>query len=344
MRVLIIIYFLTVFTISLEAKLIKDIYNRKMIIPEKVNKIIAIGPGALRFITYFREEKKLCGIERIEFKLKNEYRPYWYVIKKVIKNLPIISEGGPNKMPYFSKIIISQPDVIIAVGFSKTQADFISNKTRIPVILLDYGSLGQINEKFFSSLNILGKIFNNKKRADELISYIRSLEIDLKNRTKNISSKKVFVGGIAYKGIHGFQSTDTNLFYLKLINAINIANFSKIKGHIDFSLESILNYDPDFIFIDITGLEVIKNQIKKNFAIFKSLKAFKNNHVYKIFPYNYYNSNVSLAFISAYYVGKILYPKKFEDINIKKVTEEIFYNFFKEKIETKLDWGKIKWN
>ncbi len=330
-RILIIFIFLGINMAN--AKIIRDICNREVKIPEKVNKILALGPGALRFITYFNEQNKLCGVERIEFKLQNDFRPYFYVVKNHIRNLPIISEGGPGKMPYFSKLIITSPDVIISVGFSKTQADFISKKTNIPVILLDYGALGRINEKFFNSIEILGKVFNKEKRAENLINYIQNLEKDLAKRTKNIKKKSVFVGGIAYKGIHGFESTETDLLYLDLINAINIANFSKVKGHIDFSLESILKYNPEYIFIDVTGINLIKKQIRENWEIFKQLKAFQNRNVYKILPYNYYNSNASLVFVSAYYCGKILYPEKFMDIDLSKKAEEIFYNFFNVKFK-----------
>ncbi|MEM3679350.1 MAG: iron ABC transporter substrate-binding protein, partial [Candidatus Bathyarchaeia archaeon] len=44
-------------------------------------------------------------------------------------------------------------------------------------------------------------------------------------------------------------------------------------------------------------------------------------------PYNYYHTNVAVALADAYYIGKVLYPDKFADVDPAKKADEIF-NFF----------------
>ena len=252
----------------------------------KYNKIIAICPGALRFIVYMNLENKLCGVENIEFKLKTGLiRPYSIKIKKIIKNLPVIAEGGPGVLPYFERINLIRPDIIIAVGYTKAQVDLIEKKTNTKVVLLNYGTLGSLNNEFLVSLLKLGKIFNKENRAEKLVKFINNMIIDLKQRTKYVkNNKKVYIGGIAYKGLHDLTSTDTDFYPANLINVINVANYSKLKGHIFVNWEDLYIWDPDIIFIDKTSLPIIEANFQKYKERYLTLKAYKNKNVYLIFP------------------------------------------------------------
>jgi len=57
------------------------------------------------------------------------------------------------------------------------------------------------------------------------------------------------------------------------------------------------------------------------------LNAFKEGRVYGILPYNYYHTNVAVALADAYYIGKILYPERFSDVNPSEKADEIFRVF-----------------
>ena len=77
--------------------------------------------------------------------------------------------------------------------------------------------------------------------------------------------------------------------------------------------------NPDVIFIDESGIKFIK---KENFI--KHLKAYKTHQIYRILPYNNYMTNIGTAYADTYYIGKVLCPEKFRDIDIKKKTDEIY--------------------
>ncbi|MEM2602047.1 MAG: iron ABC transporter substrate-binding protein, partial [Candidatus Bathyarchaeia archaeon] len=57
------------------------------------------------------------------------------------------------------------------------------------------------------------------------------------------------------------------------------------------------------------------------------LKAFKIGNVYGILPYNYYHTNVAVALADAYYMGKVLYPDRFGDVDPELKADEIFMAF-----------------
>jgi len=67
-------------------------------------------------------------------------------------------------------------------------------------------------------------------------------------------------------------------------------------------------------------------QLKTDPAL-KGLSAVKNGRVYGVLPYNFYNINYETVFADAYFIGKILYPDRFADIDPAEKADEI-YTFF----------------
>ena len=49
----------------------------------------------------------------------------------------------------------------------------------------------------------------------------------------------------------------------------------------------------------------------------------KDGHVYGVLPYNFYNTNIGIAIADAYYIGKVVYPERFKDIDPVKKANEI---------------------
>jgi len=322
---------------NLFSKVITDIAGRKVTIKNNIKKIVTIGPGALRLVAYLKSINKVCGIEKIELNFKPSLiKPYSYLINKKIEKLPVIGEGGPGKMPYFEQLLMVNPDVIIAVGFTRGQVDFIQQKLNIPVILLDYGSLGVLNNKFIKSLEILGKTIGKKEEAKNMINYIFSITKDLSRRVKRSDNFSVYVGGIAYKGLHDITSSDTDFFPFKILHLNNVVSESPIKGHIFITWEKLIDYNPDFIFIDKTSLPIITLNFQKNLPKFKLLNAFLLHRIFIILPYNYYNTNVENVYIATYTIGKIIFPNQFKDINLLKKSKEIYSQFLGIEINKNL--------
>lgn len=56
---------------------------------------------------------------------------------------------------------------------------------------------------------------------------------------------------------------------------------------------------------------------------YRDLTAVRTGRVYGLFPYNSYDQNFESIFANAYYVGKILYPERFQDIDPLAKAEEI---------------------
>ena len=81
--------------------------------------------------------------------------------------------------------------------------------------------------------------------------------------------------------------------------------------------------DPEVIFIDGAGFSQVQVDYKTNPSYYEELKAFKNENVYMQLPYNYYSTNIEIALADTYYMGTILYPERFSDVEPTKKFDEI---------------------
>jgi len=293
----------------------------------EVSRVVCIGPGALRLITYLDASDKVVGVEDAEKMWDPNGRPY-RIAHPEFANLPTIGQGAPNPIPYPEEIIKVNPDVIFATYIDVQQAENLQKKTTVPVIVLSYGQLATFsNEEVFESLRLAGKILDKEDRAEEVVEFIESTINDLNSRTANVPDEEkqtVFVGGIGYKGKHGIESTECNFPPFEVVNARNVVDELNKPGYVFIDKEKLLEWDPDVIFIDEGGLEMVKDDYSKNPDFYNSLSAFKNGRVFGILPFNYYTTNIGTALADAYYIGKVLYPDRFEDIDPEKKADEIF--------------------
>ncbi len=320
-----------------------DMLGREVEVPKNVSKIVCVGPGCLRLITYLNATNKVVGVEDAEKKWSIYGRPY-RIAHPELADLPTIGQGGPTPKPNPEELIKVKPDVIFACYMTKEQANDLQQKTGIPVVVLSYGKLANFDNKdLFDSLNLAGKILNKEKRAEQVIKFIKCCQDDLRNRTNDIPDDKkptVYVGGIGFKGIHGIDSTSCNYPPFMVVNAKNVADELNESSHVFISKEQLLKWNPDIIFIDEGGISLVKEDYNKNPEYYNSLKAFKDGNVYGLLPYNYYTTNIGTALADAYYIGKVIYPNKFEDINPEQKANEIYtflvgkpvYNIMKEKL------------
>ncbi|EJO5348245.1 iron ABC transporter substrate-binding protein [Clostridium botulinum] len=308
---------------------VKDLFGREVTLKGPAKKVVAIGAGSLRLYTYIGNLDKLVGIENIDKKNANG-RPYMMANPSLTK-LPVIGQGGPNNSPDVEKILSVKPDVIFSTyGGDKQKLDNLQEKTGIPVVGLDYGKISTFDPAVRSSIKVMGKVIGEEERAKKVVEYIENCEKDLKNRTKDIEDSKkpkAYAGGLAFKGPHGIESTQGKYTLFNVINAKNVVDETGKVGSLMVDKEKLLQWNPDKIFIDFTGVNLVKEDYKKNPNFYKNLNAFKNNEVYVTLPYNWYWTNIETAICDAYYMGKVLYPDQFKDIEPEKKANEI-YKFF----------------
>lgn len=314
---------------------VKDLAGREVEVPKKVERVVAIGPGALRLVVYLQAVEKVVGVEDAEKRWETFTRPYRLANPQIVE-LPTIGVGGPDDpKPNVEEIMKLKPDIIFAV-VSANYAENLQEKTGIPVVVLNYGTLGNFRTaELFSSLRLMGKILGKEKRAEEVIAYIEKTVKELNERTKDAERPwKVYVGALGFKGQHGIVSTTCRFppFEVNNVFSENVACKVNATSHVFIDREFLLREQPDIIFLDLGNLHLVREDYSKDRSFYESLKAFKNKEIYGIFSFNFYNTNIEQALVNSYWIGKVLYPEKFRDVEIKEKADEIYEFFIGKKL------------
>jgi len=317
-----------------------DGFGRTVTVPVPATEVLCSGSGCLRYLVYLQGEDLIVGVDsREKSYLEPEGRPYALVHLEWMKNLPLFGEFRGKDDP--EKIIAIDPQLVFKTGAagqpSATNAEAVNtlqDKTGIPVIGFLYGSLRNDVEKaeMYEGLRLMGKVTGKDARAEEVIAYIETTMADLEQRTGDIPAdeqKRVYVGGVSLSGAHGIISTEPAYPPFLWVHAVNVASGAGT-AHIDVAKEAIVDWDPEYLFIDLGTLPMDNDgaigQLRTDSAL-RGMSAVREGKIYAILPYNLYNTNYETVFANAYFIGKVLYPERFEDIDPAEKADEIFAFF-----------------
>lgn len=322
---------------SAATRIITDGAGREVEIPETVKSIVCSGVGALRYTCYMQAQELVIGVEDYETK-KDISRGYSWVNGEQFAELPVI---GGNGEPYPEEMILTDPDVIVMSARSGTDADTLQKTTGIPVVVVP-GSDSMLDEAGYETLRIMGEVYQKEERAQELTAYLNDMEADLEKRVADVAEEDkptVYVGGVSFRGLHGFEGTEAGYGPFSAIKAVNLADTTEQTGAFDMELEQVLEWDPDVIFVDFNGLALINEDYAVNPEFYEQLKAVQEGRVYSQISFRSYASNLEMALADTWYAGTILYPEQFADVNVEEKAGEIFETLLGQDI-----YGDLKEN
>ena len=294
-------------------RIITDVQGRQVEVPQTVESIVCVGVGALRYTCYMGAADYVVGVEDYETKAGYD-RLYNYVNYEKFKDLPVI---GTNGVPYTEEIITVAPQVIVMSRYASVEADDLQSKTGIPVVVIP-GSDTTLDDAAYETIRILGELLGLQDRAAELTGYLKGVEEDLDSRTRDIPEEErptVYVAGVSFKGAHGFEGTEANYGPFVLINARNLADTTGQTGAFDIDLEQVLAWDPDIIFLDFNGMDLISEDYANNPDYYNALTAVREGRVYSQVSFRSFASNLDTALADAYFAACVIYPEQFSDVD-----------------------------
>lgn len=324
-------------------RVVTDMLGRSVTLPAAVKKVVAIGPGALRLYCYAGTTDMVAGIEQMDIG-EGTGKPY-LLANPSLQQLPVIGPGGPNNAPDPEKLLGVAPDVIFSTYAADTAAaDELQAKTGIPVVALSYGKTAVFDPAVYESLALIGKITGQNDKARAAITFMKQCQQDLNDRTKTIAEEarpRVYVGALSMKGTHGIESTQGKYALLDILHVLNVVDETGKTGSVMIDKEKLLDWNPDIIFIDAGGYASVLEDYKNNRRFYNSLDAFTKGQVYSQLPYNNYSTNIDTAIADAYYLGRIIYPEAFTDVDPVKKADEIYQALLSQPLYTQMkkDFG-----
>ena len=313
-----------------ESYTVVDITGREISFDKVPEKVIALGHGTLKFYTYVAGPDKLIGIEEAEKTGHTVTGQSIHYAYPKLRELPTIGKGGAKFEPDYELLKYSEPDVIfIAYENTKEELDELQNKLEIPVVGLGAGMNGKIFEDdTYNTFEIIGKVMKMEDRAEKINSFLKEVQEDLAKRGGDISeSPKTYIGGCSYRGAQGILSTRTHLDLFNAPKVYNVMDELTEEKNAIIDKEKLVEINPELILLDLSGKELLDEDMQADPNFYKSLDAFKNKKAYYIMPYFTYGMNFDTALLDMYYMGSLAHPDKFSDVDIAAKAAEIYTVF-----------------
>lgn len=303
---------------------VTDLAGRSVAIPAGADSFACIGPGCLRLYCYVAEKSQLAGIEDVEKTWGQAGRPYAMALGDV-EGLAAIGPGGPGSAPDAERLLASGAEVVFSTyAMEPAEIQELQEKISIPVVALRYGEASLFSEEVDQSLDLIGQITGREERAQEVVNYFAQAKADLESRAAGAQDPPtVYLGCQSYQGSHGIESTTGDSPIFDALHARNVVEEAGIDGYVILDKEKLLEMDPDFLIIDGGGLSVLQEDYETNPDFYESLSAVKQGDVYLQLPFNYYGTNLEIALADAYYIGTVLYPEAFTDVDPAEKFDEI---------------------
>jgi iron complex transport system substrate-binding protein len=301
---------------------ITDMAGRSLEVPAKIDKIYGTDPIA-SILVYTVDPEKMAGWN---YKLNDLEKE---LILPEYHDLTVFGMGDNVNL---EAIIKAAPQICLQVGSlgdaEIANADKLQGQLGIPVVMLD-GDLAKIPE----ALQFLGKTIGLEARTEDLSAYAQKL-LDMAQSLKPAESEQATV----YFG-NGAQSLETAppgspaAAVLTTVKADNVAKVESDGARIQITMEQLLAWDPEYIFVSGEPKENLSGpqaaQAIMNNPDYSTLQAVKAKNVYGIpkSPFTWMGRPMGInQLIGLAWVGNVLYPEHFAyDLNDEVKT---FYQKF----------------
>ena len=300
-------------------------------IPEKLDRIVisSILPLPSVYCFFRGSSEGLVGIHPSSMAAaENSYLTTVY--PEITELDTSFVENGEINIEQLMKL---EPDVVFYSATNTDEREMYDNAgikaIGFSTTLSDYNCI----ETFANGVDLLGQIFGDSDRAQEVIEYGRSVEAQVLEKTATLSDEekpKVLVlfnygdGTITTSGSNFFGE-----YWIEAAGGINVA--AELNGQPEINMEQIYAWNPDMIFItnfsSVLPEDLYNNTIEGD--DWSNVKAVQEGQVYK-FPLGMYrwfppSSDTPLALM---WLAKTIQPELFADIDIDQEIKDYYVKYY----------------
>ena len=310
---------------ELETRIVVDGLGREIEVPAKVETIVTLG-NASRMATYLGLADKMITVTSGDNN-DSVVMAYGYYNHDIWADLPVCSSGGYGEINP-EVIIEASPDVILCT-FEEDIVANIEEQLGRKVVAAPQGTL--FAEDYEHALRVFGEACGVSDRAETVIAFIQECLADLDSRTSSIADDNkptALCAAATFRGGHGIAGDYANNAVFATVNAkdVTVGYIDAQKG-VEVDKEQVLEWNPDLIVLDASNLGLVENEYAEDPAFFESLNAVKNGELYQ-WPNSTSNyTNVEIPLVNAYYIGSVMFPEAFADVDFGTKAEEIFRFF-----------------
>lgn len=209
--------------------------------------------------------------------------------------------------------------------------DAANEKTKINPLMADEEQA--YNEGLKQGIRLIGDVVNRKDEAENLIRYTFQARQLANAPVADIPEDQRVRVYMANPDLNTYGSGKYTGLMMKHAGALNVAAAS-IKGAAQVSIEQILQWNPQVIFVQHRYPQVI-SQIK-NDPQWQHIDAVKNHRIWLMPEYAKawgYPMPEALA-IGELWMAKKLYPARYHDVDVDAKVQDYYQRFYRIKWST----------
>lgn len=286
---------------------IVDATGRTIVLPERVQRILAAGPPA-SVLAFAVAPDKLIGWTTSFRAAERPFVPQRYA------DLPTLGRlTGRGNTANVEVVLAAKPDVIVDYGsVSPTFASLaarVQEQTGIPYALLD-GAFDRME----ASIRAMGALAQEPVRGDSLAAYASDTVSEITRRVAAIprgERPRVYYAR-GPRGLETGLAGSINVESIERVGAINVAAELGSGGLVQLSLEHLLRWDPQVI---VTTDPNFAEAVMRD-ASWRSITAVKDGriHLAPAVPFGWIDFPPSInRLIGLRWLARLLYPAAFAE-------------------------------
>lgn len=318
-------FLLIIFCSNAYSRTITDMAGRKVSIPDRIQKAVALSPPAT-YMLYAIAPDTLAGLN---FPLQGDEKTY--TVER-FKNIPVfgglVGEGRALNLEVLLKI---RPDVAFiwerGTSFNAINSEYerVLRKLGIPALVMRMDAI----QDYPAALLFMGDVLNRHDRATQLSHYavgvLQRVERALAALPANGKVSVYYAEGLDGLATEGEGSMHTEL--IPLSGGRNVCRLkpTSLMGQEKISMEQLLLYDPEVILVKE---KICFERILKD-PRWKLLRAVRTKRVYLIphVPFNWFDRPPShMRLLGIQWLTNLLHPDRYPMDMVKET--KAFYRLF----------------
>lgn len=319
---------------------ITDQIGRQVTLPDHVTRVVVLQHQTLNLLVQLNAAEDIVGVLS---SWKKQLGPQFARFMPNIEKLPT---PGDLTQVNIESLLALRPQVVFVANYAPQAMIQQIQNAGIPVVAISLrqdaaGEKNKMNptmvneeqaynEGLKEGIRLIGTVVDRQKQAEDLINYTFSARAKANAPVADIPENQRVRVYMANPDLNTYGSGKYTGLMMKHAGALNVAAAS-VKGARQVSLEQVLQWNPQVIFVQDRYPNVVK-QIQ-NDPQWQRIDAVKNHRVWLMPEYAKawgYPMPEALA-IGELWMAKKLYPSRYNNVDVNAQAQDYYQRFYRVK-------------
>lgn len=315
-----------------------DQLGRQVTLPDTVNRVVVLQHQTLNLLVQLDASKDVVGVLS---SWKKQLGPDFARFMPALSSLPM---PGDLTQVNIESLLALRPQVVFVANYAPAAMIQQIQNAGIPVVAISLredaaGEKNKMNptmadeehaynEGLKQGIRLIGAVVNRDKQADELIRYTFSARQKFNAPVADIPEDKKVRVYMANPDLNTYGSGKYTGLMMQHAGAMNVAA-ATVKGARQVSLEQVLQWNPQVIFVQDRYPDVVK-EITTD-PQWQAIDAVKNHRVWLMPEYAKawgYPMPEALA-IGELWMAKKLYPERYKNVDVDAQAQDYYQRFYR---------------